>query len=87
MSTARAYDEERLARLLRVLPPPPPGWVRAAQELPLARLGLDDIVARATADAEFRAALADDLGRALAQAGYEPVPALVAAVRERLFPR
>ena len=48
-----AYDEERLARLLRVLSPAPEGWVKAAQELPLARLGLDDIVTRAEADLEF----------------------------------
>ena len=28
------YDEEHLAQLLKMLPPAPEGWVRAAQELP-----------------------------------------------------
>ncbi len=61
------YTETRLAELLRMLPPPPAGWVEAAQELPLARRGLDDIVARAEADAEFRRALIADLEAALAR--------------------
>ena len=77
------FDEERLAHLLSLLPPAPEGWVRAAQELPLARRGLDEIVARAEADAEFRRALIDDLERALADAGYEPEEPLVDAVRRR----
>jgi hypothetical protein len=56
-----AYDEERLARLIRALPPAPEGWVRAAQELPLARTSFDEIVARAEADAEFQQQLVADL--------------------------
>jgi hypothetical protein len=78
-----SYDEQQVARLIRALPPAPEGWVRAAQELPLARRGLDEIVARAQADAEFRAALIADLESAVAQAGYEPDPPLLAALRER----
>ena len=78
------YDEERLAELIRALPPAPEAWVLAAQELPLARRGLDEIVARAEADAEFRAALIADLEAAIAQAGYEPDRPLVEAVRRRL---
>lgn len=78
------YDEITLGRLLRTLPPAPPGWVKAAQELPLARLGLDDIVERARADQEFRRSLIADLERTLAEAGYEPDPYLVEALRERL---
>ena len=81
------YDEERIAELLRALPPAPSGWVRAAQELPLARLGLDEIVRRAEEDAVFRAALVADLEGALAAEGIEPAPALVEAVRARLEPR
>ena len=81
------YDEETLARLLRLLPPAPAGSVAAAQELPLARRGLDEIVARAEADAEFRGRLQADLEAALADAGYEADDALVAAVRERLGAR
>lgn len=78
------HDEESLARLLRLLPPAPAASVAAARELPLARSGLDEIVARAEADAEFRARLVADLEAALAQAGYEHDAALVQAVRVRL---
>jgi hypothetical protein len=78
------YDEEKIAELLAVLPPAPEAWVRAAQELPLARRGLDEIVERARADAEFRTRLIADLEAALASEGYEPDPALVAALRDRL---
>jgi hypothetical protein len=79
------YNEETLAELLRTLPAPPQAWVRAAQEIPLAQRGLDEIVERATADRAFRAALIADLESALAAEGYEPDPALVEALRER-FP-
>jgi hypothetical protein len=79
----RSYDEERLGELLRLLPPPPEGWVRAAQELPAARRSLDEIVARAEADLEFRTALIADLEVALQQAGYEPDLRLVSELRQR----
>ena len=79
-----AYDEERLARLIRALPPAPVGWVRAAQELPFAQTELDEIVARAEADAAFRQRLVADLEAALAAEGYEPDRAVVAALRARL---
>jgi regulator of protease activity HflC (stomatin/prohibitin superfamily) len=78
-----AMDEERLARLIRALPPAPEGWVLAAQELPQARAELDEIVARAEADAEFRSRLAADLEAALAADGHEPTPALVHLLRVR----
>jgi hypothetical protein len=78
------YDEERLGTLLRLLPPAPPATVAAAQELPFARAGLDEVVARAQADADFRARLVDDLDDALAAEGYEPDPAFVEALRGRL---
>jgi hypothetical protein len=78
------YDESKIAELLRSLPPTPLGWVQAAQELPGARRELDEITARAEADAEFRRALIADLESALAAAGYEPSRPLVARVRERL---
>jgi hypothetical protein len=76
-------DEERLAALLRRLPPAPDGWVRAAQELPFARLE-DDLVARAEADADFRRRLVGDLEGTLAHEGVEPDAALVEALRRRL---
>lgn len=78
------FPEERLADLLRLLPPAPRGWVAAAQELAPARRGLDRIVARAEADVRFRALLVADLEAALAQEGVEPEPAIVEALRRRL---
>jgi len=77
------FDEERLARLIGALPPAPEAWVRAAQELPLARTQLDDIVARAEADAAFRERLIADLETALELEGYERDPAVVEALRIR----
>ena len=81
MRATSGYDEERLGELLGQLPPAPAGWVQAAQELPVARLGLDAIVERARADAEFRVLLVADLEAALASAGYEPTDELIDAVR------
>ena len=78
------FDEERIAELLRLLPPAPAGLVRAAQELPAARAAIDEIVARAEADAELRARLLADLERALQAEGYEPSPAIVRALRDHL---
>jgi len=76
------YTEERVAALLRLLRPAPEGWVRAAQELPAARRVLDDIVARAEADAAFRKALVADLEQALQSAGYEPTERALVELRK-----
>lgn len=81
-----SYDEERLAELLRALPPAPAGWVAAAKELPRARRELDRIVALAQADLAFRRALEADLEAALRQAGVEPERAVVEELRRRLGP-
>lgn len=78
------YDEERLGVLLRILRPAPTGWVRAAQELPAAVRALDEIVARAEADAAFRAALIADLELALGAEGYEPDRRVLDEIRARL---
>ncbi len=78
------YDEEQIGRLLRLLPPAPQGWVRAAQELPAARAALDELVARAECDAAFRRQLEADLERAVAAAGYEPSPFVVSRLRQLL---
>jgi hypothetical protein len=78
------HHEERLADLLRMLPPAPRGWMEAAQELPLARPGLDRIVARAEADARFRELLISDLESAFAQEGVQVEDTTVEAVRRRL---
>jgi hypothetical protein len=75
------YDEERLALLLRGLPPPPQGWTQAAQELPLARAAIESIVTRAGADDDFRARLVADLEAALEEAGYEATPSVLASIR------
>jgi len=79
-----SYDHERLAQLLAALPPAPRGWVEAAQELPLVRPRIDEIVTRAEADAEFRARAVTDLEAALAAEGYEADEALLRALRTRL---
>ena len=78
------YDEERIAELLRLLPPAPVGWVRAAQELPAARKELTALVARAEADAAFKARVVADLEAALGAEGIEATPSVVAALRLRL---
>jgi hypothetical protein len=78
------YDEVRLAELLRALGPAPRGWVEAAQELPVARAEIDEIVARAEADLLYRRALITDLEAALEADGYEPGPAFLDALRRRL---
>ena len=78
------FDEERIGRLLRLLPPTPVGWVRAAQELPAARAALDELVARAEQDAAFRLQLRADLERAVAASGYEPSPFIVSRLRQLL---
>ena len=78
-----AYDIERLAQLISALPLAPEGWVKAAQELPLARRGLDEIIARAEADVQFRERLVADLESALAAEGIEPSTPLLDALRER----
>jgi hypothetical protein len=78
------YDEQKLAELLRALPPAPEAWVEAARELPLARRRMDDIVARSVADAEFRQALIADLEAALEREGYEPESLPLEELRRRL---
>ncbi|HXG77632.1 MAG TPA: hypothetical protein VNJ53_13785 [Gaiellaceae bacterium] len=83
----RAYDEERLGELLRLLAPAPDGWVRAAQELPFVRARLDEIVAHAEADRAYRERLVADLERTLALEGLEPPAALVDELRARFGER
>jgi len=70
--------------MLRLVRPAPSAWVEAAKELPLGRAQLDEIVARAEADAKFRQALVADLESALAAEGYEPTRPLLDALRARL---
>jgi hypothetical protein len=78
------YDEERIAKLLRLLRPAPPGWVQAAQALPAAREALGGLVARAEADAEFRVRVVTDLEAALEAEGIPATPSVVAALKARV---
>ena len=78
------YDHDQLAQLIGMLPPAPEAWVRAAQELPEARRGLDQLVARAEVDAAFRADVLADLERALEAEGVEPQPRVVDELRRLL---
>jgi hypothetical protein len=80
------YEEERLADLIAALPPAPEAWVRAAQELPLARATMDEIVARAEADVDYRKQVIADLESAIAAAGFQPRERLVDELRARLSP-
>jgi hypothetical protein len=77
-------DEERVAKLLRVLPPAPQAWVQAAQELPRARRELDEIVALAQTDQSFRDAVIADLETALQERGFDVEPDLLPVLRQRL---
>jgi len=78
------YDEERIAELLRRLPPAPLGWVRAAQELPAAREEIAALVARAEADLAFRGRVVADLEAALEAEGIAATPSVVAAFKTSL---
>lgn len=84
MNDWQPYPEEGIGRLVGLLSPAPEGWVKAAQEIPAFRVMLDDILARAESDKAFREALIADLEAALAGAGYEPEPRVVAEVRRRI---
>ena len=79
-----SYDEEKLGELLRRLPAAPQGWVKAAQELPTARAAMNELVARAEADAELRRRILNDLEAALAAEGVERNSALLAELRAKL---
>ena len=84
-ATGRAVAEQ-IAERLRRLPPAPEAWVRAAAELPRARQLMDGIVARAEADAEYRAAVLADLEATLRLAGVEPAVPLLEQLRRQLGP-
>jgi hypothetical protein len=75
--------EEKLGRLIGALPPAPHGWVAAAAELPRARNALAGIEAELAGEAG-RAEVTARLERALAEAGHEPTPELVRALRREL---
>lgn len=78
------FSEERLAEMIALLPPPPPGWVEAADELPRARAAIDELTARAIADQQLRQAMLADLEQALRGAGVEPRPRTLETLRLHL---
>jgi hypothetical protein len=78
------YSEQELADLLRMLPPAPEAWVAEAQDRPRLLRQLDKVLSRAEQDRAFSQALIDDLERALIKTGYDPTPALLDALRERM---
>ena len=78
-------DEEALAGLLSELREPPGPWIAAAQQLPAARASLDDLVARAQADAAYRDQVLAGLEDALRAEGREPESHLIASLRARLI--
>jgi hypothetical protein len=78
------YNEQELADLLRALPPAPEAWVAEAQDRPRMLRQLDAVLTRAEEDRAFSRALIEDLEQALRQTGYDPTPALLAALRERI---
>ncbi len=74
-----------LVSALRLTAAPPQAWIQAAIAIPttLADLAAID---RLIDDTGFRAAFAADARRAIIDAGLDPSPPLVHAVRERLGP-
>lgn len=84
MTPVPAYDEERLGELLSSLPPAPEAWVKAAQNLPLARKGVDEIVERAEEDEQFRRRVIEDPKAALEEADVVAHMDAIEILRRRL---
>lgn len=84
MTIVPAYDEENLGELLSALPPAPEAWVRAAQNLPQARKGVDEIVERAEGDEEYRRRVIEDPKAALEEADVVAHSDAVEILRRRL---
>ena len=78
------YDEHKLAELLSALPPAPEAWVRAAQDLPLMRRGLEEIVQRADVDDEYRRRVIENPELALEEADVIAHADAVEILRRRL---
>jgi hypothetical protein len=84
MTPVPAYDEERLGELLSSLPPAPEAWVKAAQNLPLARKGVDEILERAEEDEEYRRRVIEDPKAALEEADVVAHMDAIEILRRRL---
>ena len=84
MENGPPYDEIELGELLGMLPAAPDAWVEAAKQRPRIERGVTQILALAEADAEFRAALIEDLETTVREADVEASPEVVDAVRARI---
>jgi hypothetical protein len=84
VTTVPPYDEEKLGELLSALPPAPEAWVKAAQDIPLARRGLAEIVERADADEEYRRRVIEDPEAALEEADVIAHADMIEILRRRL---
>ncbi|HEU6443910.1 MAG TPA: hypothetical protein VFL61_02505 [Gaiellaceae bacterium] len=69
---------------MSALPPAPEAWVKAAQDIPLARRGLEQIVQRADADEEFRRRVIADPEAALEEADVVAHAEDIEILRRRL---
>jgi hypothetical protein len=83
-TTMAAYNEEKLGEILSALPPAPEAWVRAAQNLPFARDGLEEIVERAEADEDYRRRAIEDPKAVLEEADVVAHADTVEILRRRL---
>jgi broad specificity phosphatase PhoE len=79
-----AYDEEKLGEILSALPPAPAAWVKAAQDLPLMRRSLDEIVERAESDEDYRRRVIADPEAALEEADVVAHGDAIEILRKRL---
>ena len=66
------------------LPPAPEAWVKAAQNLPIARKGVDEIVERAEEDEEYRRRVIEDPKAALEEAEVVAHVDAIEILRRRL---
>ncbi len=79
-----SYDEEKLGEILSALPPAPASWVKAAQDIPLAQRGLEEIVERANADDEYRRRVIEDPEAVLEEADVVAHAETIEILRRRL---
>jgi len=78
------YDEQELADLLRALKPPPEDWAEAARQVPRIQRQLDQVLPTLEAESAARSTETEALERAISEAGIEPAPQLVAALKRHL---
>jgi hypothetical protein len=84
MTEPHDLSEDEIASLLGELREPPRAWTEAAKGLPAVREEIAGILERAGGDDAYREAVLADLEGALREAGREPSPQAVAALRAGL---